>query len=647
MLDNLLDTPYALEDTSPELDERIQNLDFREDTVLDDVAPELTAIYDLQGAGQVAPSVLAASGFSTVAALFNALPEGETSLAGAEARTSGVVTALDTNGFYLQDPEGDGNIATSDAIFVFTGAAPAVAVGDAIEVAGTLSEYFPGGTASRNLPTTQIGDVTEITVTSSGNALPEAVIIGASGRVLPTENIEDDAFIAFNPTTSGADFSESLEGMQVTLEDAVAVAGTNGFGEVYAVANQGAGATGLSERGTLNISPDDFNPERVQIDPDSGVLDLDVGGISTGDKLGDVTGVLGYGFGNYEIVPTEDFTGNVVSGGLTPETSDLKGGCATMTFASYNVLNLDPNDMDGDTDVLDFRFMAVAEQIVDALNAPDVIALQEVQDNSGATDDGTTSASTTLELLSRWIDVADDGALNGSLTYEWIDNPFIGDNTSGGEPGGNIRTAYLYRSDRVDLVEDSLRTIDGQGEGHAFEETRAPLVADFAFKGETVTVVNNHFSSKGGSAPIIGTEQPFEARQEDPTVNGGVDARHAQAAAVAGFVAGELGADADANLVVLGDFNEFEFVSPLTGLEAAGLTNLTNTLPEDERYTYAFDGNSQAIDHILVSDNLKGGARYDAVHVNSEFATDAFRASDHDPVLAALRFGEAEQLVFV
>jgi predicted extracellular nuclease len=463
--------------------------------------------------------------------------------------------------------------------------------------------------------------------------------------VPPSQNIDDDAFAAFNPTTAGLDFYESLEGMRVTLQNAQVVGATNDFGEVYAVANRGRDATELGRRGTLNISEDDFNPERVQIDPDSGVLDLDVSGIDVGDRLGDVTGVLGYAFGNYELIPTEDFTDQIVDRGLAPETSRLEGRPAVMTIASYNVLNLDPNDLDGDTDVLDFRFAAIASQIVDAMNAPDVIALQEIQDNSGSIDDGTVSASQTLELLARSIDFADDGLLNGSLAYDWIDNPFIADGASGGEPGGNIRTAYLYRTDRVEFVEDSLATVSGQGEGEAFFESRLPLIADFVFNGETVTVVNNHFSSKGGSSPLFGTRQPSDARLEDPTVNGGLDARQAQAAAVAAFVAEALANDPEARLVVAGDFNEFEFVSPLEGLKAAGLENLIERRPLDDRHTFIFEGNAQALDHMLVSEGVTdAGVRFDVVHLNTEFAADEFRASDHDPLLAALRIprGEAD-----
>lgn len=597
--------------------------------------PRLT-IMEIQGAGHV-------SGLVSDTPL-----DPTTGTGNAPVTTSGIVTAVDSNGFYLQDPDGDGDIATSDAIFVFTGSVPGVAIGDAIDVSGTVSEFYPGGQGSGNLSTTQIGGNPEITVLSSGNALPASVILGADGRPLPSENIEDDNFTSFDPETDGIDFWESMEGMLVTAPQPVAVSGTSGFGELFVVVDGGEGATGLSDRGTLNISPDDFNPEKVQIDWD---FSLDAVDVNTGAVLEDVTGVVSYDFGYFQINPTEQIVVAEPSL-LEPETTSLTGSENQLTIASYNVLNLDPIVEDQaltnngearnvDDDVGDGRFDAIAEQIVNNLGSPDIVGLQEIQDSTGGeTGDGVISAALTFETLIDAIDMADDGIMNDSSGYAYIDNTFITDLASGGQPGGNIRTGFLYKEDRVSLVEGSVQTIGTQDPGGAFEGARLPLVATFEFNGEEVTVVNNHFSSKGGSAPLLGVEQDFADRQEDVTVNGSLDERQAQSEAVAGFVADTIAADADANVVVVGDFNEFEFVSPVTGLEDAGLTNLTNTLPEDERYTFNFQGNSQSLDHILVSEGLAGDAEFDIVHVNSEFADADDRGSDHDPLLAVLTIGD-------
>jgi len=578
---------------------------------------DITPIYEIQGTAQTSP------------------------LAGDSVTTTGIVTAVDSNGFYLQDPNGDDSVGTSDGIFVFTSSRPSVSTGVELQVEGTVSEFTPGGPDTGNLSITQISGSPTITPISTGNALPNAVTLGEGGRVPPSENI-DDAVGSFDPETDGIDFFESLEGMRVTAQDVVAVAGTNRFGEIFGVVDNGENATGLSDRGTLNISPDDFNPERIQIDEDTDILPgFELPLVDTGASLGDVTGVISYEFGNFQIQPTETFT--ATDSGLKPETSALTPTADQLAVASYNVLNLDPNDADGDTDIADGRFNAIAQDIANNLKSPDIIGLQEIQDNDGSVNSEVTAANVTLQTL------VDAIATAGGPTYEFIDNPFIGDDTNGGQPGGNIRTAFLYNPQRVDLVEGSVKTVtDPQDQQtnpeNPFFNSRLPLSADFQFNRQTVTVVDNHFSSKGGSAPILGVEQPFEERQEDPTVNGSLDQRRVQAEAVNNFVKGILTDNPDANVVVEGDLNEFEFVSPLEILEQ-NLTNLTETLPENERYTFIFQGNSQALDHILVSNNLADGAAFDEVHINAEFAETDQRASDHDPVLSRFTLKRPEDVV--
>jgi len=569
-------------------------------------------IYDIQGSGHTSP------------------------LVGQRVTTKGIVTAVDSNGFYFQDARGDGDIATSDGIFVFTGSRPTVAVGDELQVTGTVSEFIPGGASTGNLSTTQLGSNPQITVLSRGNVLPSAVVLGVD-RTPPTQVIDNDQATpynvlqgggTYNPTTDGLDFYESLEGMRVTINDARAVSGTNRFGEIFTVANNGAGATGLSDRGTINIAPDDFNPERIQVQFDSGILPGFSQSVNVGAQLGDVTGVVGYNFGNFEVNVTEAFT-PVAPSTLTPEVTELTTADDKLTVVSYNVLNLDPNDGDGDTDVADGRFVTIAQQIVNNLKSPDIIGLQEIQDGSGSANDGTVSAAATLQAL------VDAIAAAGGPTYQFVDNTFIDNNASGGQPGGNIRTAFLYNPNRVSL--DGVQSIGSQAPGEAFFETRLPLIASFEFNDQEVIVVNNHFSSKGGSSPLFGATQPSAALQEDPSVNGSLDQRRAQAQVVKDYVDSILAQNADANITVLGDLNEFEFISPLNILEQS-LTNLTETLPENERYTFIFDGNSQSLDHILVSSNLTSDTAFDIVHVNTEFAETSQRASDHDPLIAQFLF---------
>jgi predicted extracellular nuclease len=138
-------------------------------------------------------------------------------------------------------------------------------------------------------------------------------------------------------------------------------------------------------------------------------------------------------------------------------------------------------------------------------------------------------------------------------------------------------------------------------------------------------VIGTHFNSKSGDQPLFGRFQPPVRVSETQ--------RHAQATIVRDFVAGILAEDPTARVLVLGDINDFQFSRTVEILEEAGLTDLIRTLPENERYSYVFEGNSQALDHILASRSLLAVAEYDVVHVNSEFSD---QISDHDPDLAYL-----------
>jgi len=600
---------------------------------------------------------------------------GHTSPLASETVTAegGIVTAVLDNGFYIQDPEGDNNPSTSEGLFIFTGnTQPTVKVGDEVNVTGKVNEFQPGPEEARNLTQTQIAFPDNVEVLSSDNELPDPVVIGEGGRIPPSENIDDDSFSEFNPNEAGIDFFESLEAMRVTAQDTVAVSPTNRFGEIFTVTDNGENATGISDRGTLNISEDDLNPEKVQIDFESSLLpNFDFPQVNTGAQLGDVTGVVSYDFGNFQIQPTEEFT--ATSSNIEPETSTIEAGGKNLTLASYNVLNLDPkvenvnnvisqDQGEVDDDVGNGRFDAIANQIVNNLNTPDIIGLQEIQDNDGAEITNFSAADKTLQLL------ADKIAEAGGPNYEFIDTPGIvpasNENgnlvrPTGGQPGGNIRNAFLYNPERVNLVEsEPLTNPQDQANNpeNPFFGSRIPLSATFEFNGEQVTVINNHFSSKSGSSAILGQDQPFEELQEgqrkglpesdsddkpdslddlEPDarfVNGSYNKRSDQVEAVKQYV-DSLNAK---NIVALGDLNEFEFVDPVQKTLGSSLNNLVETVPEDERYSFIFQGNSQQLDHILVNDNLAEQAQLDIVHSNAEFAETPERASDHEPLAASL-----------
>ncbi|MGH3021580.1 MAG: endonuclease/exonuclease/phosphatase family protein, partial [Gaiellaceae bacterium] len=341
-------------------------------------------------------------------------------------------------------------------------------------------------------------------------------------------------------------------------------------------------------------------------------------------------GVMDYSFGNFKLYVTEPLTR--VDGGLLREVTRLPTD-HEIVVGTYNVENLDPGD--------GAAFARHADLIVNHLRSPDLIAIEEIQDNDGATDSGTTDASATWNLLVAAIQAA------GGPAYEFRQIDPV-DNEDGGQPGGNIRVGFLFRTDRgLDFIDrpggdsTTATTVVDHPSGPrlsfspgrvdpqdpAWIATRKPLAGEFRMRGKKVFVIANHFSSKGGDEPLFGRFQP-------PTRSTEVD-RHAQAQSVNDFVDELLAVDPRANVIVLGDINDFEFSQTVDILEGGVLTTLMDTLPKPERYSYVFEGNSQVLDQILVSGNLLGNfpIDYDPVHVNSEFAD---QASDHDPQVARL-----------
>jgi uncharacterized protein len=527
--------------------------------------------------------------------------------AGQEVITGGIVTAVDSDGFYLQNATGDGNRATSDAIFVFTTGAPTVAVGDAVSASGVVQEFLPGNNPD-NLTVTRI-NLASVTVESSGNALPAAVLIGTGGILAPTEAYDSDSFTIFNPETDGLDFYESLEGMRVTIDAPIVTSPTNGFGETTVVASGGTGATGINNRGGTTISAGDFNPERIQIDDDSGLFAGYIPGYSQGDILSSVTGVVSYNFTSYEVLVTEAVTVTTDAPALARETTTLVGDEDHLSMATYNLSNLDPSDT---------TFNLLANDIVYSLSAPDILAVQEIQDADGAGTGSNLSGTVTAQLLIDAIVAA------GGPRYVYVEVAPTTPNSTGGEPNGNIRNGYFYNPDRVSYVAGSATAIDGS----TYNGTRRPLAAQFEFNGQTILAIDVHFTSRIGSDPTTGATQP-------PS-NAGDSARTAQAGGVAAYVNNQLATNPNLNVAVLGDFNGFWFENAVgTLVTTAGLNRASDLLPEEERYSYVFDGNAQQIDHILLSNGLYAGARYDAVHINAEFSG-ATRPSDHDPQVVLL-----------
>nr|PZN01084.1 MAG: endonuclease/exonuclease/phosphatase [Thermocrispum agreste] len=552
---------------------------------------------------------------------------------------SGIVTAIrsfgSARGFWFQDPTGDGDPRTSEGLFVFTGSAtPNVRVGDAVTVSGTVKEFYPTNPSDSPFQsTTELVDASW-TVTSSGNDLPEAEKI-TPGTVPATLTAKPGGSIepfALRPDRYALDFWESREGMRVAVFDVPIVGPTTAYNELFVTTEPDKYR---SARGGVRYTGYDADPTGVlKIESLIPFAERPFPEADTGDTLaGETSGVIEYDqFGGYTLMATE--LGEVEPGGLQREVT-RKQRPNELAVASYNVENLDPSDDQA-------KFDALAKGIVENLAEPDIVTLEEVQDNNGpqGVGDGVVAADQTLNKFVDAIVAA------GGPRYAWrqIDPVDLAD---GGEPGGNIRVAFLFNPKRVTFVDrpggdatTPVRVVGGKKprlsispgridpNNPAFTDSRKPLAGEFRFRGKTVFVVANHFASKGGDQPVHGRFQPPARVSEEQRIE--------QAKAVRAFVDEIQRRDPFASIVVAGDLNDFSFSPTLRVLtKDRALTDLVEILPPEERYTYVFDGKSQVLDHILTSRGFKSVA-FDIVHINAEFHD---QTSDHDPAVVRLKPG--------
>lgn len=258
---------------------------------------------------------------------------------------------------------------------------------------------------------------------------------------------------------------------------------------------------------------------------------------------------------------TEEFSS--VLGGIEPEITTLVGSDDQLTIASFDVANLDPHQeaVEGvagnnpnyiDDDLGEGRFDTIAAQIVNQLQSPDIIALQGVQDNDGAEISDVVDASLTYQTLIDAIVAA------GGPEYTFFDIP-PENGQDGGQPGGNVRSGYLYNPQRLSFIPESgERIIDPDlFDGNAFQNSPKPLVAKFEFNQQEVFIINNHFS--GSEIP-----SPLDVSS---------DVQRAQAQLVNNYIDSILESNPQAKAVVLADLSKSETSSPTSTADTEAASN--------------------------------------------------------------------------
>jgi predicted extracellular nuclease len=672
-------------------------------------------IHQIQGNSYFSP-ILAAEGIHS----FNTASAGTVIV-------RAIVTAVDDDGprqgFYLQEEvtDWDGNSFTSEGIFVMTRddhnvgtAVTGIAVGDLVTVTAHVMEYQ--GFAN-NMPITALTSPSSIIVNSTGNPLP--VFTLDASHPIPNETMtgvtpdyfdsSDGAGDSFDATNYSLSFFETVEGMLVKIPDMVVADGfitTSGgqpifqaYSTVHANPEQINSRGGYTIAGDPPIGPaglhtadpndDTHNGGRVlhdgDVNPD--VIEVDFSGFATpapagltqtlsmGDHLGDLTGIIEFDFTDRKLFVTDYDAGTFTNTQPALESTALGGDDRALTVATFNVNNLDPSDGAA-------RFTAIANAIATNLHAPDILSIEEMQDNNGAAA-GDGISPTGSDASTTWQMLVDALNLATGAHYQWVDQAPVY-NAEGGEPNGNIRVGFIYNTDRVqlgDLAPDATLAerreyVDRIGDGvrdpgdliqfsddmlgaeintNDWSNTRKSLLGQFTFHGNTVFVTANHFPAKGGSGSFWQFDQTLESGEPN---NSGWAQRNQVAQDVYSMLNLVQAGAPNAGVVSGGDYNDFYFYRPLTTVTGytmadgtarvggARFDNLTLTLPEAERYSYAFDGRNQAIDHIIVNDLMAGIASYDVVHINTGYnplgtGADANPAlSDHDPAVSSYNFRE-------
>lgn len=388
-------------------------------------------------------------------------------------------------------------------------------------------------------------------------------------------------------------YYEALEGMSVALRTpAVAVGPTNQYGETPLV------DPGWGIQRVMRGEPKGM---LIFADDGSAVTHLDRSTLpyaaKTGDRVGGLVGPLAYTYENYKIQPV--ITPTVISEPVTLPAL-MPAGPGSFSIATFNVENffdvVDPHPSDPPRPGIREYVTQVekAAATLEAMGAPAIVGFQEVE-NIGVLED-----------------IAEHPAL---AAYGYLPVLVEGFDSRG------IDVGYLVRGDQA--------TLHGVSQHPAPEglTSRPPLMITVTVHldsgDQTVVVLNNHFLSMSGG------ELATEPR------------RVAQAAWNATLVHGVLAADPDAYVVVLGDLNSFYDSPPLDVLREAGLSHVYDAVGPDLPYTYIYQGESETLDHILVSPSLYTQlSRVEALHVNADFPpplpgdTSPEHLSDHDPLVA-------------
>lgn len=549
--------------------------------------------------------------------------------------TTGVITKkFSGTGFFIQDPNGDGDPTTSDGLYVYD--TTSANVGDLVRVTGTISEYKPSG-ATRTY--------TELTKATVQN-------LGAGPAVVPA-NIE-----------LGSEDLGRYEGMLVRFVDPLTVNGNNYLGDRGELIL----SNGRRETPTNRYRPG--TPEALALAADNArnmvVLDDNIfvtpehipylgegGTVRSGDTVTGLTGVIDFGSTGgsgawYKLQPSE----TPVFSRTNVRLDKPQVAAGNVKVASANVLNFFTtftNGADawgntnrgctvgGTTSKSNCRgadnlveFQRQRDKIVNELKAmdADAVGLMEIENN------GDTTVSYLVDALNKAI---------GGTVYAYVPKP----PATGTDA---IRVAMIYKPAVLSLVGGAMSDADAVN-------NRPPMAQTFKLNanGAKFSLIVNHLKSKGSCGGGTGNTDSGDGQ-------GCWNATRVQQAQQLAnvFIPKVVAAAGDPDVLAVGDFNSYGHEDPIAALTSLGMVNELERFvrPSTIPYSYVFDGMSGYLDHALASASLDGqvvgvtewhnnadeppAIDYNTGDTNDDpYVNNAFRASDHDPVVVSLNLAPA------
>ncbi|MEW6706583.1 MAG: ExeM/NucH family extracellular endonuclease [Pseudomonadota bacterium] len=563
--------------------------------------------------------------------------------------TSGVVTRVNANGFFLQDPAGDGDPLSSDGVFVFTGSRPTVSAGELLRLSGKVVEFNTGAAANAATATRPITELSSVS---------NLIVLGSGQHIAP---VEVDLLQLAN-----ADEMERYEGMLVALRGPLTV-NQNYFLGRYGQATVSAGGRLPAPTNVARPGPD---AQALAADNARRSLLLDDGSsqqnpnptpylgtdhtLRAGDTLPGLTGVVDFGLAtassmgpaSYKLHPTlapAFMRANPRSAAPAPV-----GG--TLKLASFNVLNYFTTFSNGDTaggqtgqgctqggttsrshcrgasNLPEFqRQQAKIVAAIAAIDA-DALGLMEMQNN------GAVAVQNLVDALN---------ARLGAGTYAAVPDPAAGTGSDA------IKVAMIYKPARLARV--------GEAQSDAASvHHRPPLAQTFALpNAERFTLVVSHFKSKGcdGAGGADADQGDLQGCWNTLRVQ--------QAAALRSFVARLQAASGSADVLLLGDLNAYAQEDPVVQFTGGGYVDLIGR-HDPAAYSYVFDGAAGRLDHALATPTLAAKATHALEwHINADepsvldynlefrqpacaacapdlYTASPYRSSDHDPVVVGL-----------